>query len=378
MNKKGKLHEILKLAIWPLEVLALILASYFLDKANILSPYLGSALALAATFLGGWWRFWYGLKDLFHKQITVNVFVTISLTATMLVGNFLAAAIVIFIMTLAEAVEQYTLDKSRSGIQALIDIAPQTALVLKDGKEKTIPVGEVKINDTIIVKPGERIPVDGIVISGSANVNQSAITGEPVPMMKTKGSELFAGTLNETGRLEFTATKVGEDTTLAKIVQRVEEAHELKAPIQHIADKFTVWFLPIVLVAAAIGYFTTRDINSAVSILLVAAPCALVIGTPTAVTSGISNMSRRGVLIKGGLYFEAGGKIDALLVDKTGTLTEGHPKVQEIISFSNYTNDEVLRLAAIAEKHSEHPLASAVLFYAKKKKHRYKRPRRIC
>lgn len=367
-TNKSKLREIMDLAIWPLGVLTLILASHFLDKANILSPYLGAVLALGATFLGGWWRFWYGLKDLFHRQITVNVFVTISLTATMLVGNFLAAAIVIFIMTLAEAVEQYTLDKSRSGIQGLLDLAPKTALVLKNGTKKTIPVGEVQINDTVIVKPGERIPVDGVVTVGSASVNQAAITGEPIPVMKTKGSELFAGTLNETGRLEFTATKVGEDTTLAKIVQRVEEAHELKAPIQHIADKFTVWFLPIVLIAAAIGYITTRDIHSAVSILLVAAPCALVIGTPTAVTSGIANMSRRGVLIKGGLYFEAGGKIDALLVDKTGTFTEGHPKVQEIVSFSNYTKDEVLRIAATAEKYSEHPLASAVLSFAKQNK----------
>lgn len=363
-SNKSKLKVILNLAIWPLGVLALILASYILDKSNILSPYLGAVLALVATFLGGWWRFLGGIKDLFNRQITVNVFVTISLTATMLVGNFLAAAIVIFIMTLAEAVEQYTLDKSRSGIQGLLDLAPQTALVMRDDAEKTIPVSEVQINDTIIVKPGERIPVDGVVTAGSANVNQAAITGEPIPVMKTKGSELFAGTLNETGRLEFTATKVGEDTTLAKIVQRVEEAHELKAPIQHIADKFTAWFLPIVLVAATIGYFTTRDIHSAVSILLVAAPCALVIGTPTAVTSGIANMARRGVLIKGGLYFEAGGKIDVLLVDKTGTFTEGHPKIQEVVSFSGYTKDEVLCIAAIAEKHSEHPLASAVLSYA--------------
>lgn len=363
-TKKSNLIDILKLAIWPLGVLALILGSYFFDKANILSPYLGAVLALGATFLGGWWRFLGGLTDLFHRKITVNVFVTISLTATMLVGNFLAAAIVIFIMTLAEAVEQYTLDKSRSGIKGLLDLAPQTALIVRDGNEQTVPVNEVRINDTIIVKPGERIPVDGVVTSGSASVNQAAITGEPVPVLKTKGSELFAGTLNETGRLEFTATKVGEDTTLAKIVHRVEEAHELKAPIQHIADKFTAWFLPIVLVAAAIGYFTTRDIHSAVSILLVAAPCALVIGTPTAVTSGIANMSRRGVLIKGGLYFEAGGKIDALLIDKTGTFTEGRPKVHDIVSFSGYSKDEVLRLAAIAEKHSEHPLSKAVLSHA--------------
>jgi Cd2+/Zn2+-exporting ATPase len=264
-------------------------------------------------------------------------------------------------MTLAEAIAMYTFDRSRSGIQELLDLTPQTALVIREGIEKTIPIAEVQTNDIVVVKPGDRVPVDGIVTAGSASVNQAPITGEPIPVMKSKGSELFAGTLNETGRLEFVATKIGEDTTLAKIIHLVEGAQELKAPIQKIVDKFTEVFLPIVLVIAVVGYFVTGDIHSAISILLVAAPCALVIGTPTAVTSGSINVSRRGVLIKGGIYFEIAGKIDALLIDKTGTFTEGRPKVQEIIPFSSFTEDDVLRMAAIAEKHSEHPLAAAIL-----------------
>lgn len=356
-----QMHEILMLAFWSIVILFLIIASYLLDYFDLAPIFITAGLALIAVFLGGTWRFVDGIKSVCHGKITVNTFVTVSLTATMLIGEFLAAAIVIFIMTVAEAVEEYTLDKSRSGIQNLLDLAPKMATILRDRKEETVPVEEVKINDIVIVKPGEGIPVDGIVVSGKASINQSAITGESVPVLKTIDSELFAGTLNETGRLEFRATKVGSDTTLAKIIHRIEEAHELKAPVQKIADQFTAWFLPVVLIAAWLGYYITRDIQSAVSILLVAAPCALSIGTPTAVTSGIANMSKRGVLIKGGLYFELGGKIDTLLVDKTGTFTIGHPRLLDIITFQNLSKEEVLQLAAIAEKHSEHPLSKAVI-----------------
>jgi Cd2+/Zn2+-exporting ATPase len=182
-----------------------------------------------------------------------------------------------------------------------------------------------------------------------------------MPVEKFTGSEVFSGTLNETGRLEIMATKTGEDTTLARIVQLVENAQETKAPIQNIADRFTVWFLPAVLVLAVIGFFTSGDIKVAVSVLLVACPCAFAIATPTAVTAGISNMARRAVLIKGGIFFELAGKLDRLLVDKTGTFTLGRPKVVEIVAFDGVPEDEVLRLAAIAEKYSEHPLARAVM-----------------
>ncbi|MCX7749130.1 MAG: cation-translocating P-type ATPase [Clostridia bacterium] len=367
VEKSSKFQEILILSIVPSIVLFLILASFGLEHWNLAPVFITAGIALLATFLGGIQRFFYGIKDLLHGRITVNVFVTVSLAATMAIGEFLSAAIVIFIMAVAGAVESYALDKSRKGIQDLLDLAPKTATIIKEGREEAVPVEDVQIGNIIVVKPGEGIPVDGIVVSGSGSVNQAAITGESVPAHKTTGSELFAGTLNETGRLEFEATKVGEDTTLAKIVHRVEEAHELKAPIQKIADRFTAWFLPIVLLAAALGYYITRDIKSAVSILLVAAPCALSIGTPTAVTAGIANMSRRGVIVKGGLFFELAGKVNALLIDKTGTFTVGHPKVLDIIPSYDSSKEEVLHLAAVAEKYSEHPLAKAVLDFAKEK-----------
>ena len=182
-----------------------------------------------------------------------------------------------------------------------------------------------------------------------------------MPVEKTKGSELFNGTLNLTGRMEARATKVGTDTMLARIVHLVEEAQNTKAPIQNIADRFTVWFLPVVLLLAIAVFFTTGNVKTAVSILLVACPCAFAIATPTAVTAGISNMARRGVLVKGGAFFELAGKLDALVMDKTGTFTLGRPKVLEVVAFADLPTNDIIHLAAVAEKHSGHPLASAVL-----------------
>jgi Cd2+/Zn2+-exporting ATPase len=241
------------------------------------------------------------------------------------------------------------------------------AMIRRGEEEVAVSVGDVQLGNVVIVGPGERIPVDGVVVAGASSVNQAPITGESMPVEKFKGSEVFGGTLNETGRLEIRTTKTGEDTTLARIVHLVEEAQETKAPIQNIADRFTVWFLPTVLVLAIIGFFTSGDIKVAVSILLVACPCAFAIATPTAVTAGISNMARRAVLVKGGIFFELAGRIDTLLVDKTGTFTLGRPKVVEVVPLDGKSEDEVLRLAAIAEKYSEHPLARSVMALARER-----------
>jgi Cd2+/Zn2+-exporting ATPase len=211
------------------------------------------------------------------------------------------------------------------------------------------------------VKPGERVPVDAVVIEGASSVDQAPITGESMPVEKFKGSELFGGTLNLTGRVEARATKVGRDTMLARIVHLVEEAQDTKAPIQNTADRFTVWFLPVVLLLAIVVYAANGNITTAVSILLVACPCAFAIATPTAVTAGISNMARRGVLVKGGAFFELAGKLDALVMDKTGTFTIGRPKVLDVVAFDGAARNDIVQMAAVAEKYSEHPLAKAVL-----------------
>jgi len=369
-NQKGEFvqyREIAVLTIVPCIVGILILTSWALAHWAIGPYFLNAGLALIATLFGGFQRFIAGFKDIYHRRITVNVFVTVALVATVAVGEFRPAAIIVFIMAVAGAFESYTLDKSRKNIRNLLDLTPRMATVRRGEEEAVIPVNEVQVGDVVIVRPGERIPVDGTVVAGASSVDQAPITGESMPVEKFRGSEVFSGTFNETGRLEVRTTKTGVDTTIARIVHLVEQAQETRAPIQNIADRFTVWFLPIVLVLAVIGYFTSDSIKVAVSILLVACPCAFAIATPTAVTAGISNMARRAVLVKGGIFFELAGKISALLVDKTGTFTLGRLKVLDVVTFDGRSEDDVLRLAAIAEKYSEHPLARSVLSLAKER-----------
>lgn len=366
-HRAERRRQVLVLSLVPGLVLALILASWALAHWQIGPVFVNAALALCAVLLGGLPRFVSAVKDALRARITTNVFVTVALGVTVAVGEFRAAAIIVFIMSVVGALESYTLDMSRRAIRDLLRLAPPTATVRRDGAEVTVLAAELRAGDIVVVRPGERIPVDGTVISGAATVNQAPITGESIPVEKFKGSEVFAGTLNETGRLDVLTGKTGADTTLARIVHLVEEAQETKAPIQTLADRFTVWFLPSVLVLAIIGFLTSGDIKVAVAILLVACPCAFSIATPSAVTAGIANMARRAVLIKGGIYFELAGKVDTLLVDKTGTLTLGRPKVVEVVGERGVAEDAVLRLAAIAEKYSEHPLAKSVMAHARER-----------
>lgn len=363
----AKYRDLFVLSIVPIAVGALILVSWALAHWELGPRFVNAGLAVVAVLFGGFQRFVSGFKDIFKRKITVNVFVVVALIATLAVGEFRAAAIIVFIMAVAGALESYTLDKTRKSIRDLLDFAPEMASVRRGAEEVTIPVTDIQIGDLVIVRPGERIPVDGVVTDGSSSVNQAPITGESMPVEKLKGSEVFSGTLNESGRLELRTEKTGENTTLARIVHLVQEAQGTRAPIQNMADKFTAWFLPAVVVLAAIGFLTSGEIKVAVSILLVACPCAFAIATPTAVTAGISNMARRAVLIKGGIFLELGQKIDTLLVDKTGTFTFGRPKVVEVVAFDGRTEDDVLRLAAIAEKYSEHPLAGSVLAESRKR-----------
>ena len=365
MNHQSKLREFVVHALVPAVVGVLILISWGLSLAHIGPAWANAGVALAATFFGGWQRFLGGFQDLMRKTITVNVFVVVALTATIAVGEFRPAAVIIFIMVVVGALESYTMDKNRQSIRGLLDLTPRTAKVRRGEEEAVVPLDEIAVGTVVIVNPGERVPVDAVVMLGATSVDQAPITGESMPVEKSQGSELFGGTLNLTGRVEARATKVGKDTMLARIVHLVEEAQGTKAPIQNTADRFTVWFLPVVLLLAIGVYATTGNIKTAVSILLVACPCAFAIATPTAVTAGISNMARQGVLVKGGAFFELAGKLDALVMDKTGTFTIGRPKVLDVIAFGDAARNDIVQMAAVAEKHSEHPLAKAVLNCAK-------------
>ena len=358
-------HEVLVFALAPAIVGILTLTAWLLGHWQAGPTWMAGGLALAATLFGGWQRFLAGFRDATQHKVTVNVFVTIAILISVASGEFIPAATVILIMAIVGALESYTLDKTRRSISDLLDLTPPMVNVRRGEEEVTIPVATLQVGDVVVVRPGERIAVDGIVVQGTATVNQAPITGESIPVEKHKGNEVFAGTLNEDGRLEIRTTKIGADTTLARIVHLVEEAQESKAPIEGIADRFTKWFLPVVLVLAIIGGLASGDVKVGVAILLVACPCAFAIATPSAVAAGIANMARRSVLIKGGIFFEIAGTIDTLVLDKTGTLTLGRPVVMEVIGGDGAEPDEVLRLSAIAEKYSEHPLAKAVIALAK-------------
>jgi heavy metal translocating P-type ATPase len=360
-NSDSNFRELAVLLIVPVVVLALTVASWVLAHWKIGPMAVNAGLALVATLFGGYLRFIAGFKDIFKRKITVNVFVVVALTATLAIGEFRPAAVIVFIMAVAGALETYTLDKTRRSIRDLLDFTPQTATVRRNGEEVTVPVTELQLGDRVVVRPGERIPVDGRVAAGASSVNQAPITGESMPVEKSEGSTVFSGTLNESGRLEITTEKIGEGTTLARIVHLVQEAQGTRAPIQNLADRFTTWFLPAVIVLAVVAFFVTGDIKAAVSVLLVACPCAFAIATPTAVTAGVSNMARRAILIKGGMFLELAHKLDHLLVDKTGTFTFGRPKVMDIVRFNGRAPDDILRLACIAERYSEHPLGRAIV-----------------
>lgn len=366
-RKIEQYREIDILAIVPGIVGILIILSWALSHWKIGPYYLNSGLAFVAVMFGGYQRFIAGFKDIYHRKITVNVFVATALIATVLASEFRPAAIIVFIMAVSGALEYYTLDKSRKSIRNLLDLSPKTATVKRGQEEINVNVSDLKIGDVIIIRPGEHIPVDGVVIAGASSVNQAPITGESMPVEKIKGNSVFSGTFNQTGRLEVETARVGSDTTLARIVHLVEIAQETKAPIQNIADRFTTWFLPVVLVLAILGFWVSGNVKVAISILLVACPCAFAIATPTAVTAGISNLACRAVLVKGGKFFEQAGKINALLVDKTGTFTLGEPKVMKVIAFDGLSENDVLRIASIAEKYSEHPLAKSIIAFTRER-----------
>jgi len=324
-------------------------------------------LALIAVACG-YTIYFKALRLLFHGRITVQLFVTIAITASIAAGYYIPAATVVLIILAGTTLEDYIFYRTRGAIEKLVNTSPKTALVRRDGEEVEVSVEDVKLGETVLVKPGEKIPVDGNVISGYSAVNQAAITGESMPAEKTKGDQVFAGTMNGNGVLEIKTQRIAEDTTIAHIIHLVEEAQEKRAPIQNIADRFTTYFVPSISSLAVIVFTATyilvglpQAITRTVSILLVACPCALSLAVPIAVVGAIGNASMNGIIIKGGTNVEKVKDVKSVAIDKTGTLTIGEPKVVEIKALSNHSEDEIVKYAAIAEKFSEHPIAKAVI-----------------
>jgi len=322
--------------------------------------HLPTALAIASLILGGYPIVKSAVKTLLIPDLNVDTLVSIAAIAAAAVGAYREAATVIFIMLLGEFLEGVTVGKTRKAIASLIQLSPKTAWVRREDKEVQVPIEDVNPKEVVIVRPGERIPVDGKIISGCGSVNQSTLTGESIPVEKDVGDKVYCGTFNESGSCEVEATQVAEDTKLAQIKRLILEAQAEKSPTQRVMDRFSRYFIPAIILIALATFLVTGEIIRAITILIVACPCALVLGTPTAVVAAIGNAARQGILIKGGAYLEQMGRLKTLLLDKTGTLTHGRPKVVEINAFDGMDGKEVLYWAAIAEKRSEHPLARAI------------------
>jgi Cu+-exporting ATPase len=320
-----------------------------------------SWLALSAVLIGGFPIFKKVFLALKMRRVTAHALMTLGIIGAVSIGEFASAAVIVFFMRLADYLESFAAVRARQAIRELIQQAPQVALVERDGTEREVPVEEVKPGDIVRIKPGGRIPVDGTVIEGLATVNQAAITGESLPVQKAGGQEVLAATILERGYLRVRASRIGSETTFGRIIQLMEEAEASKAPVQRFADRFTAYYIPVVLLAAALTYFIRQDFVSTVAVLVVACSCAIAMATPIAVLAGMGRAARLGLIIKGGLYLERLAKIDTVVLDKTGTLTLGKPFVTDILAFNSVTEAEVLELAAVAERHSEHPLAGAIL-----------------
>ncbi|MEM2051244.1 MAG: heavy metal translocating P-type ATPase, partial [Thermoproteota archaeon] len=278
-----------------------------------------------------------------------------------------AIGILAFIL-LGKFIEENVRRKSAANIRRLLELQPTLARVLRDGQEVEVPVDDVQVGDVIVVKPGERIPVDGVIIAGHSLVDEKIITGESIPVEKGVGSEVIGGTINKSGLLRIRATRVGDETALAQIIRLVEEAQSSNAPIQRFADKVVGYFVPVVFTVAVASFlywlFTTGFMHAflvLLAVLLIACPCALGIATPTAILAGVGKGAEYGIFLRGGEYVERARNLTTVIFDKTGTLTRGEPKVTDIIPVGDYSREEILRLAAIAEKGSEHPLAEAVI-----------------
>lgn len=323
-------------------------------------------LMLLTTVVAGASIFKKAVSAIKYKIVGIDALVTIAVIGAILIGEYWEAAAVTFLFTFGDYLESRTIEKTRSSIKALMDLAPDIARVRRDGVEQMVSPDEIVKGDLLVVKPGEKIAVDGVVREGSAYVNQAAITGESIPVSRAVDEHVFSGTIIESGYLLIEAERVGDDTTFARILEMVEEAQDKKAQTQKFLEKFSRWYTPAIIVFASIIYIVTRDIELALTLLVISCPGALVISTPVSIVAGIGNGAKNGVLIKGGDMLEKLGKVKVIAFDKTGTLTEGRPAVTRIKTIKG-SEDELLRLSAIGESYSEHPLGKAIIASAEQK-----------
>lgn len=323
-------------------------------------------LALVSAILLGAPIVWHAVKSLLHNETHMDELVALAIVAAVATQQYVAASVVAFFMLLSELVESRTALGARASIESLVKLTPQKAnRVNSDGSETEVKVSEIRPGQVVRVRPGDNIPVDGEVIKGLSSINEATITGESLPADKVPGMQVFAGTNNLTGALDITVTKAGSDTTLGKVQSLILQAEQTKIPIMRIIDRYVKWYTPTVLMIAGIALFFTRDINVAISILVISCPCALILATPTAMVAAISAAARLGILVKNVADLEIAGKITSMVFDKTGTVTVGRLYVTKLSPASGVEPSTLLSLASAAEKMSKHPAARALLEVAK-------------
>jgi Cd2+/Zn2+-exporting ATPase len=366
MLRDSKAQRVLIAGVLIIIALALYQVNYRFHITAALSLSLSDLFMIAAAVVAGYPIAANALQAIRYKILGIDALVTLAVIGAILIREYWEAAAVTFLFMLGNYLESRALEKTRSAIKSLLELAPDTARVLRNGEEIELSPEKVVTGDMVIVRPGEKIPVDGTVTEGNAYVNQAPITGESMPVNKEAGETVFSGTVIESGYLKIQADKVGEDTTFARILQMVEEAQDKKARTQKFLEVFATYYTPGIMVLAAVIYIITRDIPLSLTLLVIACPGALVIATPVSIVAGIGNGARHGVLIKGGEIIEKIGTVKVIAFDKTGTLTEGKPKVTRIYSLG-ISEEELLRLTASAEMYSEHPLARAIVAAAREK-----------
>jgi Cd2+/Zn2+-exporting ATPase len=344
----------------------LIVLSFIFEKNGFI--FLPELLAMSALAILGGPIIAGAIRGLMRKKLNVDELVSLAIIASVVIGEYLSAAIIALIMVLGSLLEETTAQKARSAIDALIRLAPDKAVVLRGGEELEVPIEELQLGERLVVRTGEKLPVDGRVMKGKALLDQAPLTGESAPVEKTVGDDVYAGTVIYSGMLEVEVNKVGEGTALGKLIELVQEAEKQKAPVLRIADRYARYFTPAIITLGLIVLLITKDIYRAITVLIAGCPCAFILASPTAVVSALGNASKNGILVKGGGILEEASKINAVLFDKTGTLTSGRPKVSAVEALNDVSPDSILSIAASVEKYSAHPLARAILEAAEQKK----------
>lgn len=348
-------------------VLLVVVLGEWLGLLGAITARVPWPLGVALVLIAGYPVFRNVLRASLKGQVIAHTLMSVGVFAALAVGQWATAVIVVFFMRVGDYAERFTTERGRRAVKDLLAMAPRTARVEREGVEQEIPAGQVRLGEIVIVRPGEMIPVDGEVTSGQATIDQATITGESMPVEVGPGDEVFAATLAQLGSLRIRTSRVGTETAFGRVVRLVEEAETHRGNVQRLADRFSAYFLPVVALIAVLTFLFRRDPLATAAVLVVACSCAFALATPIAMLATIGASAKRGLLIKGGKYVETLARADVLLLDKTGTLTTGAPRIIDVVPLNGRTADDVLGLAATAERDSEHPLAEAVRIAARER-----------